>query len=726
MLLRSRSTNIAPIVLINASSQRRLADVASADYFRLPVAQRRRKKFQFDDSLLNCPAVVDELFEVFEGLCGVCGAALSKDDVRVHRWRPAQGAISISGDTSQEHYYWLAYEWSNLYPLCNHCSEAKGHKFPVTGARARVGAKGADLLDEMPLLLDPCLDDAEQVLIYQQNGQVTARDERGWTTISVFALNRSDLVEKRRIVVEKAAVLSRKIMRAIDREDLPFLLSMIRQAYATNEPFAAVTRQFVNQGVQVRRRQASEAMRRGGHSLEDLVGNLPRVTGKVLQDFDGVPDFSQNELSVSPSFAADGPIFPSTSEAVGARTIGASRVTIENFKGLEHLTLNLASEVGAGSWTMLIGENGVGKTSVLQAVALALAGPDIAGRIGLSPSAYTRRNTSGGSATVNLVGTGDACSVKFSRRRAHYDSPYPVAVAAYGATRLPHVSSAKSPRYSSASIENLFDPHTSLLGPDRWVPELDLDRQASVLRSVHTALRLKEDDILYFTKRGNLRIHRGHISLDLKELSSGYQAVGALALDLARIFIANWESLEAAEGLVLVDEIETHLHPRWQMQIVSGLRKAFPRVQFLATTHSPLCLRGLRDGEVRVLRSSPAGAVWVDDDLPSVEGLSADQLLTSEHFGLYSTLDEEMQYLYERYYHLLSMRDPVPAEREELRKLKAVMAEKRQYGATRRERMMYEVIDRFLAQEELAETKNESDDLEGATYAELMRIWSSL
>jgi hypothetical protein len=109
-----------------------------------------------------------------------------------------------------------------------------------------------------------------------------------------------------------------------------------------------------------------------------------------------------------------------------------------------------------------------------------------------------------------------------------------------------------------------------------------------------------------------------------------------------------------------------------------------------------------------------------------VEGLGADQLLTSEHFGLYSTLDEKMQKVYERYYQLISQRVLTSAERDELQQLRLVMAEQRQFGATRREKMMYDVIDNFLAREETAATRDESEDLERSAYAHLTRIWESL
>ena len=101
---------------------------------------------------------------------------------------------------------------------------------------------------------------------------------------------------------------------------------------------------------------------------------------------------------------------------------------------------------------------------------------------------------------------------------------------------------------------------------------------------------------------------------------------------------------------MLIDELGAHLHPRWRMRIVPSLRQVFPRVQFLTSTHDPLCLRGLGDGEVVVVKRDPDGEVVAVTDLPSVAGLRVDQLLTSEHFGLNSTIDPELDSLFAEYY----------------------------------------------------------------------------
>lgn len=58
-----------------------------------------------------------------------------------------------------------------------------------------------------------------------------------------------------------------------------------------------------------------------------------------------------------------------------------------------------------------------------------------------------------------------------------------------------------------------------------------------------------------------------------------------MALDIVRNMVRKWGNLESSLGIVLIDEIETHLHPRWKMQVVSALRRAMPQVQFIFTTH---------------------------------------------------------------------------------------------------------------------------------------------
>jgi predicted ATP-binding protein involved in virulence len=98
-----------------------------------------------------------------------------------------------------------------------------------------------------------------------------------------------------------------------------------------------------------------------------------------------------------------------------------------------------------------------------------------------------------------------------------------------------------------------------------------------------------------------LLVNKERISLDLTQLSDGERSFLALVCDLGRrLALANPalnNPLQGA-GVVLIDELELHLHPKWQREIVEKLRNTFPNIQFIATTHSPFIIQSLRPGEL--------------------------------------------------------------------------------------------------------------------------------
>lgn len=133
-------------------------------------------------------------------------------------------------------------------------------------------------------------------------------------------------------------------------------------------------------------------------------------------------------------------------------------------------------------------------------------------------------------------------------------------------------------------------------------------------------------------KSPHLLIDQGGIALDVAQLSDGERGVLALVFDLARrLSQANPtldDPLSEGQAVVLIDEIDLHLHPTWQRQIVHKLRATFPRCQFIATTHSPQvigevehdCIQIMADGEVY----SPTHSIGVDSSRILEEILDAD------------------------------------------------------------------------------------------------------
>jgi predicted ATP-binding protein involved in virulence len=98
-----------------------------------------------------------------------------------------------------------------------------------------------------------------------------------------------------------------------------------------------------------------------------------------------------------------------------------------------------------------------------------------------------------------------------------------------------------------------------------------------------------------------LLVDKNGVALDLSQLSDGERSFLALICDLSRrLALANPQLVDPLSGLgvVLIDELELHMHPRWQREISEKLRATFPNIQFIATTHSPFVIQSLRPGEL--------------------------------------------------------------------------------------------------------------------------------
>jgi predicted ATP-binding protein involved in virulence len=145
-----------------------------------------------------------------------------------------------------------------------------------------------------------------------------------------------------------------------------------------------------------------------------------------------------------------------------------------------------------------------------------------------------------------------------------------------------------------------------------------------------------------YTRKG-LQIRGPWGIMPFEVLSDGYRSVAQLLVDFfgwaisADKLIGNPHS----GGIVLIDELEQHLHPKWQRQIVQRLSKQFPNTQFIITTHTPLIASGAIDVErsmiVRLTGNENNNISAIVVDKSTISGKQADQVLASEAFGLITT-----------------------------------------------------------------------------------------
>ena len=121
-----------------------------------------------------------------------------------------------------------------------------------------------------------------------------------------------------------------------------------------------------------------------------------------------------------------------------------------------------------------------------------------------------------------------------------------------------------------------------------------------------------------------------------RQVSLGYRAMMTWVVDLAsRMFAAFPTSPDPLReaSVVLIDEIDLHLHPRWQRDLIGYLDRHFPNVQFIASAHSPLVVQAAQGANIVVLHRD-GDRVVIDNDPQSVQGWRIDQILTSDLFGL--------------------------------------------------------------------------------------------
>ena len=709
------------------SKEARAAYEQARAYFERPAKERAQETFSFDDVVLADAEVRSALVATCAGKCAYCETPLAEQAMLVDRFRPASGALSLDGTLSPDHYWWLAYTWENLYASCAECQSFKGARFPVREQRAAPGTTGEALRDERPLLLEPRHDDPEQHLVYSEDGSVASTTDEGRATIEILGLNRAQLLASRREALAEVRreweATSGQMASKAGLDPLGF-----DRLFDRSLPFSALRRQFLNGWAQARRGELDQALQaspEGPSSMAEVAGDLPVVTKAERNRVKGVFDraqVAQDAYSLAGEANASVDYF--------RRTRRIERIEVRNFKVIGDLDLSppsLASSTASAPWLMLLGENGCGKSSLLQAVALTLMGTAERDALGLDAKTYVRNGTRSGFVRVHLAGSPEPIELRFSRRSPTFvggDDPK-VILLAYGATRLLPRRGEQAPPVSSLTrVQNLFDPFSPIGNSTDWLLSLDDRKFEAIARALKGLLDLGPEDRLIRNRRaGRVDVEAFGLRVPLEHLSDGYQSVVALATDLMISLLQQWPTVDAAEGTVLIDELGAHLHPRWRMRIVPSLRQVFPRVQFLTSTHDPLCLRGLGDGEVVVVKRDPDGEVVAVTDLPSVAGLRVDQLLTSEHFGLNSTIDPELDSLFAEYYLLKAKPHRTAADTRRLGELQKQLDGLDALGSTRRERIVLEAADDYLAKADTLADPGERLALKESTKKRIAAIW---
>ena len=138
--------------------------------------------------------------------------------------------------------------------------------------------------------------------------------------------------------------------------------------------------------------------------------------------------------------------------------------------------------------------------------------------------------------------------------------------------------------------------------------------------------------------------HRGS-SLNFSQLPAGFSATLGWVVDyLLRQEEFPWpESMtDARPGLLLIDEIDVHLHPQWQRRILNGIRAAFPNTQIIVTTHSPFVVTSCQEARVHTLQVDQAGKATLKESRGGMDGVSISATIDGV-FGIRSQFGPDVE-----------------------------------------------------------------------------------
>ncbi|MFP2910598.1 AAA family ATPase [Pyxidicoccus sp. 3LFB2] len=362
-----------------------------------------------------------------------------------------------------------------------------------------------------------------------------------------------------------------------------------------------------------------------------------------------------------------------------------TRFAIENLRAIRILEWKVSLKQAPG-WHVILGDNGSGKSSVLRSIALALVGPRGASALRVDLNRWLRHRAVG-SVLMTLMPDSrvDKSKEKLSRNStldvgfrlvpvkfasmptAAFDDRAPLWFsrgertgwfsASYGPFRRFTGGDKDYEQLLSANPEiarhlSVFDESVALTEGLKWLQqlrfkELEKGSEGQLLGLLKKFInqpdflphhaRLEEvtsDEVIFVDGNG----HR----VPVEELSDGYRSILSMTFELIRqlataygakrVFDPKDPTRVNVPGVVLIDEVDAHLHPTWQRKVGLWFRKHFPKMQFIVTTHSPLVCQAAEEGTVwRLPRPG------TDEEARQVTGVELDRLIYGNVLDAYGT-----------------------------------------------------------------------------------------
>lgn len=337
-------------------------------------------------------------------------------------------------------------------------------------------------------------------------------------------------------------------------------------------------------------------------------------------------------------------------------------LTIENYKCFEKVECSFENgDESVYQWNVFLGNNNSGKTNLLKIIAGLRASeitlpsretdkPEIKR---LAPAFFHEKTIIQSiKAKVNLY-----CKLTNDKKwgldsqiltLSEISDMQDFVIYGYGVSRYP--SSKGLNDFSSDDCDTLFSRDASLINLKDWLLNLDYSSKNGQTEAGKRLTKIKE--ILTSDVFPEIEDFRCQSSEELQnyveflvkgvwckyeDLGFGYQSMMSWMIDFCKRMFERYPKSEnplAESAIVLVDEIDLHLHPQWQRNVIPYLSKTFPNTQFFVTTHSPMVLQSAKDINLFVLKHNEEGMVSLEcSDIHDFRGWTVEEILR-ETMGL--------------------------------------------------------------------------------------------
>lgn len=620
-------------------------------------------------------AVKRELWELYNGKCAFTEEKIAFEEIEIARYRP----VSL--------YPELKFEWSNLLPVSPRVNRLLSNKFRIQGKKINPfllqnaeNRKGdsAYLLAEEPLLLHPEVDTIENHL-YFLDEVASNFSLKGKTTIELLELNYSELkIQRERLSKEVDSIINKllaSIKEQYNSEDYnnsnPNLFSEVNILSKHLKPIE----KHLNKLLLLSKAKCEFSyfvwcyIERYVYGMNETSKFLKVSSSKKDADINQSSRYiiamGSQYLLNAPSYIQkkDGNIYQlKLEDKMWESTLPYALQNIEIKKLYSIKNLNIESIPLNTRWIFLTGENGHGKTLILQSIVLTFSSgikfdndeTNIVLKLKKKPNFLARlsfpRNINWHNffemPLINSKKTGDSPElITGSAEFTQY--------AAYGINRLElsgyiHTSISQAPQKLNKT-DSLFANNNTLYNIEAYLISLhgreEYAHKLHIIKKVLLELLPSIKDIIIDDSQESKKVFYIETAEDgttmpripFHALSTGSKSIIAMIGDMIIELMQNQdiEHPSELEGIVIIDEIDAHLHPKWQKIFVQTLTRLFPKIQFIASTHSPIPLLGAPKETIilNVEKPSKKEGITIRRLDIDVTTLTPNTILTSPIFG---------------------------------------------------------------------------------------------